>query len=216
MLITFAHLIAALQAYIIGGVNGAIITSKYLYRRDIREHGSGNPGLTNFYRVFGKRGVLLMMVIDVAKTLAPVLIGGWLFSIPALTGTALSYTAIFGRIYSGFFVMLGHCFPVLYKFRGGKAVLAAGVLLFSIDWRVSIIGWGMFLLVLLTTRYVSLAAIIGVWGYPIALAIFKIGGAPELALASMSALLLVIRHSGNIQRLIKRSEPKFSIKKKGE
>ena len=69
-------LVAAIPAYALGSVNGAIITSKYLYRKDIRKFGSGNPGLTNFYRVFGKAGALLVVAIDVFKTISPVIFGG--------------------------------------------------------------------------------------------------------------------------------------------
>ncbi|MDR2421136.1 MAG: glycerol-3-phosphate acyltransferase [Oscillospiraceae bacterium] len=214
MLAALAHIAAAAQAYIIGGINGAIIASKYLYRRDIRELGSGNPGLTNFYRMFGTRGTLLMILIDVAKTLGPVLIGSWIFSRHGLTEAG--YAGLYGRVYAGFFVMLGHCFPLFYGFKGGKAVLAVGVLLFSIDWRVSVLGWGAFILVLLATRYVSLGAMVGVWGYPAALAIFGVGGTREIVIAVLSAALLVARHGGNIVRLVTGDESKFSLRRMGK
>ncbi|MDR1065671.1 MAG: glycerol-3-phosphate acyltransferase, partial [Oscillospiraceae bacterium] len=141
--IIIVHIAAAALTYVIGSVNGAIIASKYLYRRDIRELGSGNPGLTNFHRVFGTRGALLMIVIDVAKTLGPVLLGGWMFSLLGQSAPEYAkYGWLYGRIYAGFFVMLGHSFPVFYGFKGGRAVLAVGILLFSLDWRVSVLGWG--------------------------------------------------------------------------
>ncbi|MDR2615514.1 MAG: glycerol-3-phosphate acyltransferase [Oscillospiraceae bacterium] len=213
MLVLLTHIAVAAQAYVLGGVNGAIIASKYLYRRDIRELGSGNPGLTNFYRVFGPRGALLLILIDIAKTLAPALIGGWIFSRYGLI--AAGFSGLYGRVYAGFFVMLGHCFPVFYGFKGGRAVLAVGILLFSIDWRVALVGWGAFVLVLLATRYVSLGAILGVWGYPIAFAIFRVGGARELVIAVLSAALLVVRHLPNIRRLIAGEEPKFNIRRSG-
>jgi len=73
-------LITAVPAYLLGSVNGAITASKVFYRKDIREYGSGNPGLTNFYRTFGKSGFLLVVLIDVIKTIAPVMFGGWLFA----------------------------------------------------------------------------------------------------------------------------------------
>jgi glycerol-3-phosphate acyltransferase PlsY len=202
------YIITAVQAYIIGGVNGAIIASKYLYRRDIRELGSGNPGLTNFYRVFGKRGAALMIIIDVAKTLGPVLIGGLLFS-------RFLHSGLSGRIFAGFFVMLGHAFPLFYNFKGGKTVLAIGVLLFSIDWRVTLLGWGIFVVVLLATRYVSLGAVVGVWGYPIALALFRVGTGRDLVIAILCALLLVVRHSANIKRLINHKESKLKLHRGG-
>ena len=201
--------ITAVSAYIIGGINGSIITSKYIYRRDIREHGSGNPGLTNFLRVFGKGGVAFVILIDLIKTLGPVLLGGFLYGQNGLVPLA-------GRVFAGLFVMLGNAFPLFYKFKGGKGVLAIGILLFSIDWRVSVTGWAIFLVVVLISRYVSLGAILGVWGYPIALALFNVGTPVDLIVAIACSSLLVARHHMNIGRLIRGEESKLSLKRKKE
>ena len=209
MPVVLIYCITAVVAYIIGGINGSIITSKYIYRRDIRELGSKNPGLTNFLRVFGKGGVALVILIDVLKTLSPVLFGGVLFG-------RLGLLPLSGRVFAGLFVMLGNAFPLLYKFKGGKGVLAIGILLFSIDWRVSVIGWGIFIVVVLLTRYVSLGAVLGVWGYPIALALFKVGTPADLIIAIACSALLVARHHMNIGRLIRGEEPKLSMKRKKE
>ena len=200
------YCMAAVTAYIIGGINGSIITSKYIYRRDIRELGSGNPGLTNFLRVFGKGGVVLVILIDLLKTLGPVLFGGFLFRHYGLVPLS-------GRVFAGLFVMLGNAFPLLYRFKGGKGVLAVGILLFSIDWRVSVIGWSIFLVVVLLTRYVSLGAIVGVWGYPIALALFAVGTTLDLIIAIACSALLVARHHLNIGRLWRGEESKLSFKR---
>ena len=203
------YCITAAAAYIIGGINGSIITSKYVYRRDIRELGSKNPGLTNFLRVFGKGGVVLVILIDLIKTLGPVLLGGAMFG-------RFGLTPLSGRVFAGLFVMLGNAFPLFYKFMGGKGVLAIGILLFSIDWRVSVIGWGIFIVVVLLTRYVSLGAILGVWGYPIALALFKVGTPVDLIIAIACSALLVARHHMNIGRLVRGEESKLSMKRKKE
>lgn len=200
------NIVTALQAYLLGGINGSIITSKYIYRRDIREQGSGNPGLTNFLRVFGKKGVLLVILIDVIKTVAPVLLGGYIFGRQDLSMMS-------GRIFAGFCAMLGNAFPIYYGFKGGKAVLATGVLLFAIDWRVSLIGWGIFAVVLLCSKYVSLGAITGVWGFPIALALFRVGTVRDLITAILCATLLVFRHRENIKRLLRGEESKLSLRK---
>jgi len=197
---------AALPAYIMGGVNGAIITSKYLYKKDIREYGSFNPGLTNFYRVFGKGGALLVVAIDVFKSVAPVLFGGWLF------GQYFDMTLL-GRVTAGFFVMLGHCFPVFYRFKGGKGVMAAGTILFIIDWRIAVISWGMFIITTALTRYVSLGAILGGAAFPVSQYFLDIGGHWELIPAIACAALLIARHQANIRRLIKGKESKFSFKR---
>ena len=220
MLLVFLLIVTALQAYLIGGVNGAIITSKIFYKKDIREYGSGNAGLTNFYRVFGKGGAVLVVLIDVLKTVAPVVIGGLLFSqfidadIFKGGNAGLLNLNVFGSEYAGFFVMLGHCFPLYYGFRGGKGVMALGTIVFFVDWRVALVAWGMFILLTLLTRYVSLGAIIGSAAYPAAQAIFGLGGTWELLVAVISALLLITRHSENIKRLVQGKESKFSFKRK--
>ena len=212
-------LVTAVPAYVFGSVNGAIITSTVLFHKDIRDFGSGNPGLTNFYRVFGKAGALLVVFIDVAKTVGPVILGGWLFG--RVTDTALSDAwlfrhffdvSVFGMTFAGFFVMLGHCFPLFYKFKGGKGVMTAGAILIVLDWRLALISWGAFILLTALTRYVSLAAIVGAVLYPISQIILSLGGFIEVTMGVMCVLLLVARHSPNISRLIKGEERKFSFR----
>ena len=214
-------LAVAIPSYLLGSVNGAIITSKYLYRKDIRQYGSGNPGLTNFYRVFGKGGALLVVAIDVFKTVAPVIFGGWLFG--RFSDMALSQVwlferffvvSFFGQALSGLFVMLGHCFPVFYRFKGGKGVMAAGAILIVLDWRLAIIAWGLFILLTALTRYVSLGAMVGAASFPITQLLIGIGGHWELLATSLSAALLIARHEANIRRLVKGEESRFSFRRK--
>lgn len=197
-------IVAAIEAYLIGGINGAIITSKYFYRKDIRKYGSGNPGLTNFYRVFGKGGVVLVIIIDVLKTAGPVLIGSFLF------GHFLGMR-FFGGVYAGIFVILGHSYPMYYGFKGGKGVMAMGTMLFFIDWRVALIAWGTFILLILLTKYVSLGSITGSLAYPVSLGLLSLGGTWELVIAFLSAALLIFRHRENIRRILKGNESKFSF-----
>ena len=198
--------IAAVPAYLLSSLNGAIITSKYFYKKDVRQFGSGNPGLTNFYRVFGKGGVLLVIIIDILKTAVPVFFGGWLF------GHFLG-RSLLGREVAGFFCMLGHAFPVYYRFKGGKTVMTYGTILLFMDWRVALMGWGVFALVLLLTRYVSFGAIIGCLAYPGAILAFQLGGTAELVVACVSAAFLIARHKDNIKRLAHGEESRFRIRK---
>ena len=210
----------ALPAYLLGSVNGAIITSKYLYRKDIRKYGSGNPGLTNFYRVFGKVGALLVVAIDVLKTVGPVIFGGWLFwrymGMPVNAGWAFRHffeVSLFGQALAGFFIMLGHCFPVFYNFKGGKGVLAAGVIIFFLDWRLALIAWGTFVIITASTRYVSLGAMAGGAMIPVSMLLLKVGGIREFIAMTMCALLLIARHQPNMIRLARGEESKFSFKR---
>ena len=216
-------LVTALPAYVLGSVNGAIITSKAFFRKDIRDYGSGNPGLTNFYRVFGKAGVLLVLLIDVIKTVAPVLFGGWLFAnftemVLSEVGlfVRLSSLTIFGQALAGLFVMLGHCFPIFYKFKGGKGVMAIGAVAIVIDWRIALISWGVFILITLITRYVSLGAILGSTAFPVSMAMLDVGGIAELIVIILCVLLVIVRHSPNIKRLVKSEESKLKFKRSKE
>lgn len=215
-------IVTAVQAYVIGGINGAIITSKYFYKKDIRKFGSGNPGLTNFYRVFGKGGAAMVVLIDVLKTVAPVIIGGWLFAyfMPSETlagnGHSLIGLNFFGSEWAGFFVVMGHCFPLFYEFRGGKGVMAVGTIVFFIDWRIALAAWGIFILLTLLTRYVSLGAIVGVLAYPVLVGALGYGGIWEIVIASACAALLIVRHRENIKRIFTGKESKFSFHRKKE
>ena len=213
-------LIAAIPAYTLGSINGAIITSKYFYKKDIRKYGSGNPGLTNFFRVFGVRGVLLVVAIDMFKTIAPVIFGGWLFAYftdmilsDVWLFNSLFEVSLFGQAISGFFVMLGHCFPLYYHFKGGKGVMAAGTILLVLDWRLALISWGLIILIALITRYVSLGAMIAAAAFPVSMRIIGLGSYPEFAATLLCAILLIARHEPNIVRLIKGEESKISFKK---
>jgi len=213
-------LITAVPAYLLGSVNGAITASKVFYRKDIRDFGSGNPGLTNFYRTFGKSGVLLVVLIDVIKTIAPVMFGGWLFA--TYTDMVLTEVgplhrffdlAYFGQVLAGFFVMLGHCFPLFYKFKGGKGIMAIGAIVIVIDWQLALISWGVFIIVALITRYVSLASILGSIAFPVSMVILHVGGVAERNIVILCVILVIVRHIPNIKRLIKGEEAKLKFKR---
>jgi len=213
--------ITAVPAYILGSLNGAIITSKLFYRKDIRDFGSGNPGLTNFYRVFGKYGLLLVILIDVIKTITPVIFGGMLFAyftdmVLTEVGPIVRFINVtfFGQALAGLFVMLGHCFPLFYKFRGGKGVMAIGAIVIVIDWRLALISWGVFIIVTLLTRYVSLGAMLGCTAFPLSMLLLDIGGIAELNVIILCVLLVIFRHMPNIKRLVKGEESKLSFKRK--
>lgn len=194
----------AVVSYICGGMNGAIIASKLIYKKDIRDYGSGNAGLTNFYRTFGKSAVLVIL-IDCLKTVLPIILGGILMG--------QFERVLLGRLVAGFFVMLGHSFPVFYKFKGGKTLLSGGFLAFFIDWRVAVLAWGVFIVVVLLTRYVSLGGICAGAMLPISMLICRVGVWYEVLIAACCGALLIARHKDNIVRLIKGEERKFSFKK---
>lgn len=197
----------AVVSYIIGGANGSILASRLIYRKDIRDYGSGNAGLTNFYRTFGKSAVWVI-VIDCLKTVIPIVAGGLIMG-----GFE---RVLLGRLVAGLFVMLGHCFPLFYKFKGGKTLLSGGFLVLFVDWRVALLAWGIFVLMALLTRYVSLGGICAGAMLPLASLIFRVGTWEELLIIALCGALIIARHKDNIKRLVKGEERKFSFRKRSE
>lgn len=197
------YLIAtALVAYLLGGVNGAIIASFNVFKKDIRKFGSGNAGLTNFLRTFGSKGLVIVIIVDVLKTIISGLFGSW------LVGKA-GYPAV-GIMLAGFCSMLGHVYPIYYRFHGGKSVLCAGVIAWMIDWRVGLLCWFIFLVIVLFTKFVSLGSMLASLFMPIALLIFHHSGT-EALLGLLCALLLIFSHRENIKRLKNGTESKLSF-----
>ncbi len=117
----------AVFSYLLGGLNGAIIASKYVFHRDVRDYGSGNAGLTNFFRTFGAPGLAIVIGTDVLKTVIAVVAGGLIMGTQGAAAT--------GQVFAGFCVMLGHIYPVFYGFRGGKGVLCAETMLLIVSFR---------------------------------------------------------------------------------
>lgn len=198
--------LAVLCGYLVGGINPSIILSRLVYKKDIRECGSGNPGFTNFKRTFGNGAVTwIVLLADILKTALPIIV----FS--CVMGAVFGQRQL-GAALTGFACMLGHAFPVWYGFRGGKSFVAGFATACFVDWRVGLIFLGVFMILLFSAKYMSLASIVGTLVYPIALPFFHSSVAVEI-LAVCSALLVVIRHRNNIARLFSGKEPKFHLKK---
>ena len=106
-------LVLAVVAYFCGCFNGAVIVSKYILRDDVRNHGSGNAGLTNFYRTFGGPLTAVVILTDVLKAVIAVLLGSWLLGF---------IDPLFGKYWAGLFCLLGHMFPCMFHFKGGKGI----------------------------------------------------------------------------------------------
>jgi len=210
----WAILVAAI-GFVCGGLNGALITSKLVYRKDVRNFGSKNAGLTNFYRVFGKNAIILVLFIDIAKTAAPVLLGGLLMDALGTWGAA-EERIVAGRLVGGLFAMIGHAYPMFYGFKGGKAVLAGGTFAVILDWRVGLAVLGVFLVSVLATRFVSLGSILAAIALPIAVWGFGYRLFWQWGIAALVAAFIIYRHWENIGRLIRGEERKFSFRRSSE
>ena len=199
--------IAALCAYLLSGVNPAIVLSKLIYHQDIRELGSKNPGFTNFKRVFGSKYAWFVFVLDILKSVVVCLAFGLWFR-------ALGMSFQLGVAYTGLFAMIGHAYPVWYHFEGGKAFLVAAAAIFFIDWRVGLIAAGIMLILLFTVKYMSLSVIVAAISCPISLCFFGTDSWLVIMIVSISTLFLIFRHSENIKRLLNGTESKFSLSDK--
>ena len=199
-------LAVTVASYLLGCFNGAVIVSKYILRDDVRNHGSGNAGLTNFYRTFGGPLTAVVILTDVLKAVIAVLLGSWLLGF---------IDPLFGKYWAGLFCLLGHMFPCMFHFKGGKGILSGGAIAIMIDWRIALVVWGGFLILTALTRYVSLVSLwagasfsfISWYCYPdsvIVILAFACGG------------LVVWQHGANIKRLLGGTENKFSFQRKNE
>lgn len=201
-------LLAAAAAYFLGCFNGAVMVSKYILRDDVRTHGSGNAGLTNFYRTFGGPLTLVVILCDVVKAVLAVLI------CERLLGSDAALT-VFSKYWAGLFCLLGHMFPCMFHFKGGKGILSGGTLAIMIDWRIALVVWGGFLILAALTRYVSLGSLWAGGSFPF-ISWFCFRDPVIIVLAFVIGGLVVWQHRANIGRLAAGRESKFSFHHKAE
>ena len=195
----------AIVSYFLGCFNGAVIVSKYILRDDVRTHGSGNAGLTNFYRTFGGPLTAVVILCDVLKAVIAVLIGAWIFG---MMGNAL-----LGKYWAALFCLLGHMFPCMFHFKGGKGILSGGTIALMIDWRIALVVWGGFLILTVLTRYVSLGSLWAGASFPF-ISWYCYPDSVSVILAFACGGLVVWQHRANIKRLLSGTENKFSFHRK--
>ena len=204
-------LLTAAAAYFCGCFNGAVIVSKYILRDDVRNHGSSNAGLTNFFRTFDGFLTFVVILCDVLKAVIAILVGVAICNHWMIPG----YTPIAAKYWAGLFCLLGHMFPCMFHFKGGKGILSGGTIAIMIDWRIALVVWGGFLILVVLTRYVSLGSCWAGASFPFA-TWFVYQDGIITALGTVIGLLILYMHRGNIKRLLTGTESKFSLHKKKE
>lgn len=195
----FKLIAAALAGYLIGCFSFSILISRFFFGKDVRQKGSGNAGATNMARSFGIVPGLITLLGDAAKAALALLIGRFL---GGETGLCIAGAAC----------IAGHCFPVYYGFRGGKGVSAGLTVLLFADWRAGIAGLIVFAAVALLTKKVSPSSLCAAVAGTLACILLKCS-LPRILMIAFTAVLVFIRHSENIRRLIRGEEPDFRIKK---
>ena len=219
-----AILLTALLSYLLGSCNSAIIVGKLIQKKDIRDYGSHNAGLTNTLRCFGKGCAALTLIGDLGKGIVAVLLSKGLFHLLQVGFTPEMDLQLVGYI-AGIFAILGHVFPLYYGFKGGKGVLVGVSVFLVIDWRVFCILIGIFIIVLILTKYVSLGSIIASACCPVVTFLMQHFRAEPLPLwyqlvnTGMAALMagwVIFMHRSNMERLRSGTENRFSFHRSSE
>ncbi|WP_425388459.1 glycerol-3-phosphate 1-O-acyltransferase PlsY [Domibacillus robiginosus] len=187
-------------AYLLGSIPSGLIAGKAFFGIDIREHGSGNLGATNSFRVLGKKAGAFVTAADILKGTAAA-------SIPIVFDTGVH------PLLAGLLAVIGHIFPVFAGFRGGKAVATSAGVLLAYNWLFFLLLIAIFAAVLLTTKYVSVASVtaaVAAFIYAVVHTIYT-QDIPFLAVVTALAFFVIYRHRANMSRLRNGTEPKIRL-----
>ena len=190
--------LTVLIGYFLGCINGALLVSKYILHDDVRNHGSGNAGLTNFYRVFGGKLTVVVVLCDMLKAVCAVLLGQFLMG-------HIAGWFVLGKYVAGLACMLGHMFPCMFHFKGGKGILSGGAIALTMDWRIALVVWGLFILLVALTRMVSVGSLCAGVAFAVMSAVIY-RSLPITILGIVIGVLVVWGHRSNIVRILKGEE----------
>ena len=198
-----AILAVALAAYLLGNLNGSVCISALVAGDDVRKHGSGNAGLTNFFRSYGGWSTFLVMAVDMLKTVAAAYTAGF----------ALASFGYYreGLVLGVVMVSLGHDFPALLGFKGGKGILCGFTAALILDWRIALVMLAVFVIAFWITRYVSLGSVLGALVCAVGFGVVYFGSWIVMAGGIFIGLLAIYMHRSNIQRLLKGTESKVHL-----
>ena len=213
------YILIAVIAYLLGSLNFSIILSEVVKKKDIRDSGSGNAGATNMLRTYGKKAAVGTMIGDLLKVALGIIIAfaildvpmKYIFSNPA--DAAEIQRVMLYKEFAGLFCVLGHIFPLYFKFKGGKGVAACTGMVIIVDWRIALILFVIFIGVILISKWISLGSIVIALLYPVLIFAFY----KNFILAAVALLftaIVIVAHRENIKRLAKGTENKISIKNK--
>lgn len=193
--------------YFLGNVNGAVCISR-LMKDDVRSHGSGNAGLTNFIRKFGSGKAVSVILIDGGKAVLSCLLGGLLLKKwdMYLEGVAIG----------GASAMLGHVFPVFLGFKGGKGILSGLFIALMVDWRIALLILAVFAVIYLMTQYVSAGSVFAALAFGVGFVVLHYQRPVVMICGIFMSALTIFMHRGNIERLCKGVERKTNLFQKGE
>jgi glycerol-3-phosphate acyltransferase PlsY len=202
-------LITIIGAYLLGSIPTSVWYGIGYFGIDVRQHGSGNAGATNTFRVLGKRAGTIVMLIDVLKGWTATCLALLLFYFNVIDDSQLlTYKIVFGII-----AIAGHIFPVFVGFKGGKGVATLLGMVLAVHPELALMSITIFILTLLTSQYVSLSSILATLAFPV-LSLLGLFGRPDTLLVVFGFvmfLLVVITHQKNIVRLFNGSESRVKL-----
>lgn len=212
LLFLLPTLICFLCGYFLGNLNGALICAKLFHHEDIRKQGSGNAGLTNYFRTYHSWDTLLVILIDAGKAVLACFIGKFVFQAWPV-GDEIELLR-FGSMICGGAAVVGHCFPIFYGFRGGKGILSCGALSAYMNIWVFLILLAVFALAVLLSKRVSVGSMTACVVYPFLFWLFFPQNIPVVIIAAITAALDIFMHRPNIANLIHGTEPKITFQSK--
>jgi len=216
----------AVISYLLGSISFSIVITR-LFKRDldVRTVGSGNAGATNVYRAAGMLPSALTFLFDFVKCAVSVELGKYIFHYVCNQNSAPVWIAQYGGYIAGLACLIGHIYPLYFKFKGGKGVVTCAAMMVLIDWRVFVINFAIFLIVFFVSKIISLSSIVGVGLYPITTFLLTFfldyrGGTISLVgvitgtvITFMIGAVIIAKHRPNIKRLLNGTEKKITSRK---
>jgi glycerol-3-phosphate acyltransferase PlsY len=207
--LTTTNISLLIGAYLLGSIPTAVWIGKWFYNIDVREHGSGNAGATNVFRVLGKRAGIPVLLIDILKGFIAVKLAYFNSDI------AGSYRFINLELVLGLASLAGHIFPVFASFRGGKGIATLLGIVLAVLPYAAFVSMGIFLIVLLISGYVSLSSMTAAISFPLLIIfIFKVTVPSLIVFSVLIAVMVLVTHQKNIVRLIRKEEGRVNLLKK--
>lgn len=208
-MINILNILLLFGGYCLGSIPTAVWIGKYFYKIDVREYGSGNAGATNTFRVLGKKAGIPVMIIDVLKGFAAVCLA-YYSPYPPNSNQFINLELVIGIA-----SLVGHIFPLFASFRGGKGIATLLGIVFGVHPYGALICMGVFIIVLLLSSYVSLSSMVSAISFPIIIIFIFKTTVPSLIIFSiLIAIMVLITHQKNIERLIRKEESKAKLIKR--
>lgn len=203
-------IIGVILSYLIGSMPTALWVGKAFYGVDIREHGSGNSGATNTFRVLGKKAGTMVLLIDVLKGLTAASLVRYCYFLDPGSVRYVNIQLLFGLV-----SVLGHIFPIYCQFKGGKGIATLLGMIIGIHYLSALACVLLFVVVLFSTRYVSLSSMLAAIAFPlVAIVIYKNEEPLFIAFGIAAAIMVILTHQKNIARLVEGTENKAKLLKK--